>query len=127
MAKKFEFVNAAAKRSYLDLPKRIQRQFGVDLNAVQEGRDPFSTFESLSDSVGTGAIELRENGSPAYRAVYCCKFMDTVYILHAFAKTTNCVDRKNMQTAAARYQEVKAKVAAARKAEKAASVKRKNS
>jgi phage-related protein len=51
--------------------------------------------------------------------------MDTVYILHAFAKTTNCVDRKNMQTAAARYQEIKAKVVAARKTEKAASAKQK--
>jgi phage-related protein len=116
MTKHFEFINAAAKRSYLALPKAIQKQFGVDLNAVQEGKDPFSSFEFLTDSVGAGAIELRENGSPAYRAVYCCKYLDTVYVLHAFSKTTNGVDRKNMETAAGRYREMKVKVAAAKKA-----------
>jgi phage-related protein len=42
--------------------------------------------------------------------------LDTVYVLHAFSKTTNGVDRKNMETAAGRYREMKVKVAAAKKA-----------
>ena len=40
--KDFEFVTAAAKRAYLALPIHIQKQFGTDLNAVQQGQDPFS-------------------------------------------------------------------------------------
>jgi hypothetical protein len=36
--KKFEFVSAAAKRAYLALPKEIQYQFGVDLNAKASAR-----------------------------------------------------------------------------------------
>jgi len=59
--------------------------------------------------------ELIENGSPAFRAVYCCKYLDTAYVLHAFEKTTNGVDQKEMITAAKRYKEMKAKVDAARK------------
>ena len=48
-------------------------------------------------------VELIENGSPAYRAVYCVKYLDTVYMLHAFTKTANGVDRKAMSTVEERY------------------------
>lgn len=104
--KKFEFVNEAAKRAFLDLPRDVMRQFGADLQAVQNDERPFSDHKHLKDSVGPGAIELIEDGSPAYRAVYCAKFADTVFILHAFTKTTNGVDRKAMNTARERYKEM---------------------
>lgn len=106
MQKQFVFINAAAKREFLELPMEIQIQFASDLNAVCQGIRPSSTFEHLSGSVGEGAIELKENGSPAYRSIYCAKFLDTVYILHSFTKTTNGVDRKAMATAKRRHQEM---------------------
>src|SRR6202012_3251276 len=108
--KKFEFVSVATKRAYLALPEEIQHQFGTDLNAVQQGKAPFSAHKVLSESVGPGAIELIENGSPAYRAVYCVKYLDTVFVLRAFEKTTNGVDHKEMATAAKRYKEMKKRV-----------------
>ncbi|WP_457588777.1 type II toxin-antitoxin system RelE/ParE family toxin [Ensifer canadensis] len=108
--KKFQFVNDAAKRDFKALPTEIQKQFGLDLTAVQHGGKPFSAYKHLQDSVGAGAIELIENGSPAYRAVYCAKFGETVYILHAFTKTTNGVDRKAMKTAGDRYKEMMAQI-----------------
>ena len=108
--KKFEFVSAAALKAYLALPKPIQYQFGADLHAVQKGEAPFSSHNVLSDTVGPGAVELIENGSPAFRAVYCCKYLDTVFVLHAFEKTTNGVDRKELATASRRYKEMKARV-----------------
>jgi phage-related protein len=116
----FEFVSAAAKRAYLTLPRHIQKQFGTDLNAVQQGKDPFSSHKVLSESVGPGAIELIENGSPAYRAVYCCKYLNTLFVLHAFEKTTNGVDQKEMTTAKARYKEMKRRVDAEHKRAKMA-------
>lgn len=121
--RKFEFVSEAAKRAYLALPREIVRQFGADLNAVQHNKPPFSPHKTLSATVGPGAIELIENGSPAYRAIYCCKYLDTVYVLHAFEKTTNGVDRKELSTAKARYKEMKQKVDAERKRIAASTVK----
>lgn len=118
--KKFAFVSEAAKRAYLDLPDTIKQQFGNDLNAIQQGKRPFSEIKDVSTSVGQGTYELIENGSPAYRALYCAKFADTVYILHAFTKTTNSVDQKEMDTAAARYKEMTAQL----RAEAAAAKKR---
>jgi len=38
------------------------------------------------------------------------KYLDTVFVLHAFEKTTNGVDHKEQATAAKRYQEMKARV-----------------
>ncbi len=69
---------------------------------MQEGKDPLSDFKHLS-GIGPGVIELIENGRPAYRAVYCAKYEDTVFVLHAFTKTTNGVDRAAMKTVDERF------------------------
>jgi phage-related protein len=111
-------------KAYLALPKDIQYQFGTDLNAVQQGKDPFSAHKVLTETVGPGAIELIENGSPAYRAVYCVKYLDTVFVLHAFEKTTNGVDHKEMAAAAKRYKEMRKRVDAERKRVKVSTAKR---
>lgn len=118
--KKFKFVNEASKKEFLDLPSDIIKQFGSDLNAVQQNKKPFSEFKDISSSVGAGAIELIENGSPAYRTVYCAKHLDTVYILHSFTKTTNGVDRAAMSTAEKRYKLMMEEVRQAKKEAKKA-------
>jgi len=58
-----------------------------------------------------GVIELIENGSPAFRCVYCAKHGDKVYVLHAFTKTTNGVDKAAMETVKERYKAMMALVA----------------
>src|SRR3569623_643862 len=121
MAEKvLKFVNRTALNCYLALPKNVQKQFGLDLHAVQKGENPFSMSKDVSTSVGNGAIELVWNGSPAYRAIYCVKLDDKVWVLHAFPKTTNGVDQANMKTAAKRYKEMKAEIEKAKNAAKAA-------
>jgi phage-related protein len=101
--KEFRFVNKQSLKEFKALPENIQKRFSLDLNAICQGKDPFSKFKHISDSVGAGAIELIENGRPAYRTVYVAKFEKSVYILHSFVKTTNGVDRKAMATAKRRY------------------------
>ncbi|WP_416456029.1 type II toxin-antitoxin system RelE/ParE family toxin [Saccharophagus degradans] len=44
-------------------------------------------------------MELKINGSPAFRCVYVAKYLNTVVVLHSFTKTTNGVDRKAMKIA----------------------------
>lgn len=116
--KKFKFVNEASKKEFMALPQEVKSQFGSDLNAVQQNKKPFSSFKDISSSVGQGSIELIENGSPAYRTVYCAKFLDTVYILHSFTKTTEGVDRPAMKTAELRYKMMMDEVRDAKKTEK---------
>jgi len=101
--KKFKFINNQSKKEFLALPDKIQKRFANDLNAICQNKEPFSKFEHLKESVGIGAVELIENGRPAYQTIYVAKFADTVFILHSFTKTTNGVDKQAMDTAKKRY------------------------
>ena len=100
--KQFAFVNDAAEREYKDFPKEIQQQFGTNLRAIQDGKKPFLPIQTL-ESIGAGIIELKINGSPAFKCVYLAKFLNTVVVLHSFEKTTNSVDRQAMKTIEKRY------------------------
>ena len=101
--KNFKFINNQSKKEFLALPVKIQKRFANDLNAICQNKEPFSKFKHLKDSVGIGAVELIENGRPSFRTIYVAKFVDTVFILHSFIKTTNGVDRQAMNTAKKRY------------------------
>src|SRR5690606_26228918 len=101
--RKFRFTNKQSLKEFKALPVQVQKRFALDLNAICEGKDPFSRIKHLTESVGSGAIELIENGRPAYRTVYVAKFDEAVYILHSFTKTASGVDRKAMATAQRRY------------------------
>jgi phage-related protein len=101
--KNFEFINKRSLKEFKALPDAVRDQFSLDLQAIQQNKMPFSEFKHLKDSVGVGAIELIENGRPAYRTIYVAKYAETVFILHSFTKTTNGVDKQAMKTAKSRY------------------------
>jgi len=103
IVKKFSFVNKQSLREFKALPRKIQERFAADLNEICKGKALYSPFKHIANSVGIGAIELIENGRPAYRTIYVAKFRQTVFVLHTFTKTTNGVDRKAMATAKQRY------------------------
>lgn len=101
--KKVRFVNNQSLKEFQGLPDVAKKRFSLDLKAIQQNKVPFSKFKHLKENVGVGAVELIENGRPAYRTIYVAKFENTVYVLHSFTKTTNGVDRKAMATAKKRY------------------------
>jgi phage-related protein len=109
--KKFAFVSDAAEKEYKDLPNEVQDEFGKDLRKIQYGQSPALPIEHLS-SVGQGVIELKKNGSPAFRCVYVTKYLDTVIVLHSFTKTTNGVDRQAIKVAEQRLKELLAELRA---------------
>lgn len=103
---KFAFVNDAAEREYKKLPEEVQDEFGKDLRKIQYGQAPDLDLEHLS-SIDSGVIELKINGSPAFRCVYVTKYLETVIVLHSFVKTTNGVDRHAMTVAKQRLKELR--------------------
>jgi len=100
--KSFRFVSEAAREDYLALPRKVRRKFGTVLRQVQAG-EPTHCIKDVSMAVGAGAAEVVQNGSPAYRAIFCSKFSDAVCVLHAFTKTAQGVDRTNLARARKRY------------------------
>ena len=109
--KKFAFVSDAAEKEYKDLPDEVQDEFGKDLRKIQYGQPPVLPIKHL-DSVGQGVIELKKNGSPAFRCVYVTKYLDAVIVLHSFTKTTNGVDRQAMKVAEQRLKDLLAELRA---------------
>lgn len=105
--KRFAFVNEAATREYKDLPEWVQDEFGKDLRRIQYGGEPELAIKHLTESVGSGAVELIINGSPAFRCIYIVKYQDAVIVLHSFVKTTNGTDQKAMKVAERRLTDLK--------------------
>ena len=92
-----EFFSKAAEKDFYKVPPReVIITFITQLETkLAVNQDPTILFTNLGD----GLIELKVNGSPAYRCVYTMKKPGKVVVLHTFAKTTNGPDVKNVQLA----------------------------
>lgn len=102
---KFAFVNDAAESEYKNLPDSIQDEFGADFKRIQFD-EPTRLPIAYLNGIGPGVVELKKNGSPAFRSVFISKYADTIVVLHSFSKTTNGTDQKAMRTATNRYKEL---------------------
>lgn len=102
---RFAFVNAAAEREYKDLPQNVQDQFGKSLRTIQYNGTPDLMIAPLK-GFSVNVVELKINGSPAFRCVYTTKYLDTVVVLHSFEKHTNGSDRQAMSVVKLRLKEL---------------------
>jgi phage-related protein len=93
--KPVKFCNKQTKKSFSeDLSEESREAFSSDLmDVIAYGLEP--TIKS--DTLPGGTIELRKNGRPAYRCVYKV-LPDCILIVHAFKKTCNGPDKKNLHT-----------------------------
>lgn len=105
---KIQHVSDASKRAFDALPKSEREDFANALRKILKGETSALKFKPLNNLGKNikGVMELVINGSPAFRVVYVTKFNNTLYLLHAFTKTTNGVDRKAMDVVVKRYKEI---------------------
>ena len=76
---------ASTKRDFQEFPTRVQNGFGFELYLAQTGQHPPSA--KLMKGLGDGIVELVDDfDSDTYQAVYTVRFVDAVYVLHAFKK-----------------------------------------
>ena len=70
------------------------------------GRVP-SDWKPMS-TIGAGVREIRiRDADGAYRVVYIASFVDAIHVLHAFEKKTQKTSRRDLELAAARFQQLK--------------------
>ncbi|HXZ07052.1 MAG TPA: type II toxin-antitoxin system RelE/ParE family toxin [Paraburkholderia sp.] len=89
----------------LAFPAEPRRQAGFQLGKVQAGLDPddWKPF----DIAGAGTREIRVRDSDGiYRVMYVAKFVEAIYVLHCFRKTTQATSKQDRDIAAARYRAV---------------------
>jgi len=86
-------------------PQKARQEIGSELRAVQRGQDPES-WKPMK-SIGAGVREIRVNiDSNQFRAIYIAKFIEAVYVLHAFQKKSQKTSSKDLKLAAKRYRQL---------------------
>ncbi len=86
-------------------PTAVTQDVGAELLAIQEGRDP-SDWKPIP-IIGAGVKELRiADSNNQYRVVYLAKFMEAIYVLHAFEKKTQKTSPRDLNLAEKRYKEL---------------------
>ena len=98
------FVNGADDEFKEDLSRQAQEKFATDLEMMMNGLKPLSDSKPMN-GLGKGVFELKKNGRPAYRCVYVVR-NGTIYVLHAFSKTSNGTQKSNETTIKSRYKSI---------------------
>ncbi|WP_273819793.1 type II toxin-antitoxin system RelE/ParE family toxin [Pseudomonas asplenii] len=89
-------------------PLEARRAAGFQLDLLQQGEAPCDWKPMMT--VGRGVYEIRINDeSGAFRVFYVANRVDALYVLHAFRKTTQRTQARDIELARARYQEIGAK------------------
>ena len=83
-------------------PRDARRLAGFQRRRVQQGLDP--TDWKAMPGVGVGVREIRIHTALEHRVLYVAKFLEAVYVLHAFEKRSRKTTTRDVDLAAQRYQ-----------------------
>jgi phage-related protein len=81
-------------------PEDARRLAGFQLRRVQQGLDP-NDWKPVS-VIGHGVREIRIHTELEHRVLYLAKFIEGIYVLHAFEKRTRKVSRHDLDLARSR-------------------------
>lgn len=92
----------SSKEDLRDFPPVARQRAGYQLELIQEGEEP-ADWKPM-ESVGQGVREIRiKCKDGAFRVFYVVNRPDAVYILHAFRKTTEKTEKRDLDLAKARF------------------------
>ncbi len=78
-----------------------RRAAGYQLERVQAGKEP-ADFKPMP-TVGLGVNEIRVRTGRAYRVFYVAKFVEAIYVLHAFEKKSGKTAREDLELGQRRF------------------------
>ena len=89
-------------------PHEVKSVLGYSLRRLQKGEMPDCDARRM-ESIGKGVWELKTADERTwYRVIYLARIGDAVYILHAFEKDSRKTDRRDLEIAKRRFQQVSA-------------------
>ena len=105
MMKPVRFLGDSLER-LREFPEDARQDAGYQLEQVQRGEQP-NDFKSMS-SIGKGVEEIRvRDDSGIYRVLYTARFIDAIYVLHAFQKKTQATSRRDIALARERFEQLR--------------------
>ena len=94
----------SARRDIRSFPKPARRIAGFQLLRVQQGLEP-NDCKAMA-SIGPGVQEIRVHTETEHRVCYVARFLEGVYVLHAFEKRTSKTSRDDRALARTRCREL---------------------
>lgn len=96
----------SSKTDLRNFPRDAKWEAGFQLETLQYGGEP-SDWKPMK-TVGPGVLEIRIACSDgAFRVFYVVNRADAVYVLHAFRKTTQQTEKRDIDLARARLKSLK--------------------
>jgi phage-related protein len=91
-----------------EFPPGAKEDCGFQLHRIQLGEQP-KDFKPMPQ-VGPGVEEIRvRDPDGIYRVIYTARFVEAVYVLHAFVKKTQQTSARDIELARARFKSVVAR------------------
>ncbi|WP_280044027.1 type II toxin-antitoxin system RelE/ParE family toxin [Pseudomonas sp. Hg5Tf] len=88
----------SSKEDLRDFPPVARQRAGYQLELIQDGEDP-ADWRPM-ESVGQGVREIRiKCKDGAFRVFYVVNRPEAVYVLHAFRKTTEKTEKRDIDLA----------------------------
>ena len=103
--KPLKFVGSSL-RDLSKFPDDARRNAGHQLWQVQLGLTP--TDYRPMPLVGAGCYEIRIHHGGEFRVIYVAKFIDAVYVLHAFQKKRRSTRQWDIELAKRRFRQIEA-------------------
>ena len=94
----------SSRRDIRAFPSSARRIAGFQLLRVQQGLQP--TDWKPMRTIGPGVQEIRVHTDTEHRVCYVARFIEGVYVLHAFEKRTRKTAARDLELARARYREL---------------------
>ncbi len=92
----------SSKEDLREFPPVARQRAGYQLEVIQEGDEP-SDWKPM-ESVGQGVREIRiKCKDGAFRVFYVVNRPEAIYVLHAFRKTTEKTEKRDIDLATTRY------------------------
>jgi phage-related protein len=85
-------------------PRPARRVAGFQLLRVQQGLEP-NDWKPMA-SIGAGVQEIRVHTEAEHRVCYVARFVEGIYVLHAFEKRTKKTSRSDIELARSRYRDL---------------------
>jgi phage-related protein len=103
MAKRLYWLGSS-RRDIRGFPRPARRVAGFQLFRVQQGLEP-NDWRPMA-SIGAGVQEIRIHTETEHRVCYVARFLEGIYILHAFEKRTRKTSPSDIELARKRYREL---------------------
>jgi phage-related protein len=94
----------SSRRDIRAFPAAARRIAGFELTRVQQGMQP--TDWKPMTSIGAGVREIRVHSETEYRVCYVARFVEGIYVLHAFEKRSRKTPPRDIDLARNRYREL---------------------